>query len=829
MTEVAKPCKSSSNRAFELHLHMKMKQSKFSYLLLAILFFAINIVHAQIPSDLSKIRASQITDAQLMQFIQQAQSSGMSEADLLAEFQRRGLPDTEIQALAARVKGLGVTATEKSTETVSSAPVTKRQYKGETAPVSKEATVSRVFGSELFAGGDPLFVPNLKIATPRNYVIGTDDELQLDIYGNNISSQKLTVTPEGTINVKYAGPVNVSGMSIEQASGVLKSRLTKFYPSLASGETRLQLALGSIRSIQVMVIGAVKKAGTITLPSIATVFNALYASGGPTDNGSYRNIVLIRNNKAIDTADLYDFLLRGDQSSNLTLRDNDVIRVPYAQVQIGLEGALNRTGIFELRSDEFLQHALDFAGGFKSNAFKGRITGFRFTDVDRKVIDIPKDNFAHFSLRNGDVLTVNTVVDKFENRVSVNGAVSKPGAYALENGLDIKGLIAKAQGLIEGAFVGRATLVRLNEDLSKEFIDIDLKKQLNGSEKIILKKEDVLNVFLEKELKEVPTVAISGAVKNGGSFEYEDSLTLQGLILKAGGFLENALGSSIEIGRRKKGVDPKNGEGKIADILVVKIDKSLNKIGEDILLQPYDQVSVRNDPGTVPQKRVSVSGKVLLPGDYTMETNADLLSDLVNRSGGLLPIADINAAKLIRRNRGVEANEIKRVAEANIKSDSNSVDEKDINALSTPNIEIAINLKKALSAPGSSDDISLEEGDQLILPQVNYVVTVSGEVQKPLSIQFEAGLGMKQYIQQTGGFGVNASRRKSFVVYPNGKSAVVKHPLGLFTSSPTITPGSTIFVPRKDEKKVRSFDPAKAGILVSALSAVMTGLVLLFR
>lgn len=826
---MAKPCKIMSNCAFELHLHMKMTKPKFSYLLIAMLFFVIGSLHAQIPSDLSKIRASQITDAQLMQFIQQAQSSGMSEADLLAEFQRRGLPDTEIQALAARVKGLGVTSTEKSSEPTSASPVTKRQYKGETAAAPRESTISRVFGSELFAGADPLFVPNLKIATPKNYVIGTDDELQLDIYGNNISSQKLTVTPEGTINVKYAGPVNVSGMTIEQATGVLRSRLTKFYPSLSSGETRLQLALGSIRSIQVMVIGAVKKPGTITLPSIATVFNALYSSGGPTDNGSYRSILLIRNNQVIDTADLYDFLLHGDQSSNLTLRDNDVIRVPYAQVQVGLEGALNRTGIFELRSGEFLQQALDFAGGFKSNAFKGRITGYRFTDVERTVIDIPKDKFDHFALRNGDLLTVNTVVDKFENRVSVNGAVSKPGAYALENGLDIKGLIAKAEGLVEGAFVGRATLVRLNEDLSKEFIDIDLKKHLNGSASIMLKKEDVLNVFLEKDLKEIPTVAISGAVKNGGSFEYEDSLTLQGLILKAGGFLENALGSSIEIGRRKKGVDPKNGEGKIAEILVVKIDKSLNKIGEDILLQPYDQVSVRNDPGTVPQKRVSVSGKVLLPGDYTMETNADLLSDLVKRSGGLLPIADANAVKLIRRNRGVVAEEVKRVAEANIKSDSTTINEKDINELSSAIVEIAINLKKALASPGSADDISLEEGDQLVVPQVNYIVTVSGEVQKPLSIQYENGLGLKQYIDQTGGYSVNAAKRNSFVVYPNGKSSVLKHPLGIFRVSPVITPGSTIFVPRKEEKKSRSFDPAKAGILVSALSAVMTGLVLFFR
>jgi protein involved in polysaccharide export with SLBB domain len=760
-----------------------------------------------------------------MQYVQQAQSSGMSEADLLAEFQRRGLPDAEIQALSARVKAASSSSSDQPA-LVSGARIIKG---GATAPKDPGRSASRVMGSELFSGADPLFVPNLKIATPKTYVIGPDDELQLDIYGNNLSSQKMIVSPDGMINVKYAGPVNVSGLSIEQVTGVLKSRLTKYYPSLSSGETRIQLTLGSIRSIQVMVIGAVKKPGTITLPSIATVFNALYASGGPADNGSYRNIALIRNSKAIDTADLYDFILKGDQTSNLPLRDNDVIMVPFAQVQVTLDGALNRTGIFELKSTEVLQDALNFAGGFTSNAFQGRITGYRFTDVQKTVIDIPKKEFSGFVLKNGDALTINTIVDKFENRVLITGAVSKPGSYALEQGLDIKGLIKKAEGLSDGAFAARATLIRLNEDLSKDFIDVDLKKHLNGEQSILLKKEDVLNVFLEKDLKDRTTVSINGAVRGNGDFEYEDSLTLQGLILRAGGFLENASVSSIEVGRRKKGIDPTDGDGKIADIIRVKVDKNLNKIGEDFYLMPYDQVSVRLDPGTIPQKNVSITGKVLFPGSYTMETNADLLSDLVKRAGGLLPIADIDAVKLIRSNRSVGASDVKRVAEANIKYDSISVDQEELGKLSNPRIEIAINLNKAIASPGSKDDISLEEGDELVVPQINYVVNVFGEVQKPISVQFEPGLGLRQYINQSGGFSVNASRGKSFVVYPNGKSSVVKHPLGIFRSTPDVTPGSTIFVPKKGERKDRSFDPAKAGILVSALSAVMTGLVLLFR
>lgn len=796
-------------------------------LVLVICLLGNGSLYAQIPSDLSKIRSSQITDAQLMQFIQQAQSSGMSEADMMAEFQKKGLPDPELQALAARVKGLS-----SENNKVANAPEvvsTNRQYKaGVNAPSAKPNT-SKVFGSELFSSADPLFVPNLKIATPKTYIIGPDDELQLDIYGNNISSQKMVVSPDGMVSVKYAGQVNLSGLSIAQATGILKARLLKFYPSLGTGSTQIQLTLGSMRSIQVMVIGAVKKPGTITLPSIATLFNALYASGGPADNGSFRNIELVRDNKILSVADLYDFILKGDQSSNVSLRDNDVIRVPFAKVQVNLDGALNRTGIFEVKPTESLQHALDFAGGFLSNAFKGRITGSRYTDTERKVIDIAKEEFSNFHLQNGDVFAVNTVVDKYENRVFINGAVSKPGAYSLDKSLDIKALIAKAQGLADGAFTGRASLVRTKEDQSKEFVDIDLRKHLSGEQSIALQKEDVLQVYFIQELKDKPTVSINGAVRKGGEFLYEDSLTLQGLILKAGGLSENALVTKVEIGRRKKGVDQNQMNAEIAEIITVKLDKQLNKVLDDVLLAPYDQVSVRIDPEVIPQKKVSATGLVLLPGAYTMQSNADLLSSLINRSGGLLPNADPSAAKLIRRNRGVESKDVVRVAKANVKNDSTAIDQEEVNEIAKTTVEIAIDLQAALLSPGSQDDILLEEGDELFVPQLNYVVTVSGEVQKIVAVQYNRSFSMRKYIDQAGGFSYDANRKRIFVIYPSGKSGVVKHPLGIFRLYPKITPGSTVFVPKKYETQKKVFDPAKAGILVSAFSAAMTGLVLLFR
>lgn len=792
------------------------------------------ISQAQIPSDLSRIKSSQITDAQLMQFVQQAQSSGMSETELMAEFQKKGLPEAELQALAGRLKGLmGSSQPMESTSDVSGSKIisNKRTYKGDFSQFKMPEKPSRVFGSELFSGVDPVFVPNLKIATPKGYVIGPEDELQLDIYGNNISNQKLMVSPEGFISVKYAGPVNVSGMTIEQAAGVLKGRLIKFYPALSSGATKLQLTLGSVRSIQVTIVGAVKKPGTITLPSITTLFNALYSSGGPLDNGSFRNIELVRNSKTIAVADLYEFILKGNQSANVSLQDNDVIRIPFAHTQVALEGELNRKGIFEVKGTETLQQALDFAGGFKSNAFKGRITGTRFTDVERKVIDIAKADFGLFKLNNGDSLYIDSVVNRFDNRVVITGAVFKPGAYSIENGMDIKALIAKAQGLKEEAFVGRANMVRLREDKTKEYKSFNLKNILNGSEKFQLVKEDSLHIVSILELRDSTTVTLLGPVKKPGDFRYEDSLTLQAILLQAGGLMENATPSRIEIGRRKKDINLGAKGAATSEVIQIDINKDLSQIGADIFLQPFDVISVKADPAKVKQISVKVSGELLFAGTYTLENPEERLSSIVKRAGGLLPYADINGAKLVRRKEKIDTAQIKRLALSTAKSsaelkNSDTATSLATKELSSPTTDVALDLAKIMAKPNSDDDLTLQDGDELIIPRFNNTVSVGGEVLKPVTVQYESGKGFGSYLSAAGGFTRNAYKSRAFVVYPNGRSAKSHSLLGI-RSYPKVTPGSSIFVPAKPESN--SFDPAKAGILVSALSAVMTGMVLLFR
>ena len=801
------------------------------------LTFTFNQLKAQLPSNLSNVRASQITDAQLMQFLQQSQSSGMTEDQLLQEFKRRGLPDAELETLVNRIKlmtGVELSASEDiEMGEKKDGKSSTRKYKGESKTFKIPVKPSRVFGADLFSSADPVFIPNLKIATPKGYVLGSEDELQLDIYGNNISNQKLTVSPDGFINVKYAGPINVNGMSIEQAAGVIKARLSKFYPALSSGATKIQLSLGSVRSIQVMVVGAVKKPGTVTLPSVATLFNALYVSGGPLENGSFRNIELVRDNKVIAYADLYDFILRGDQGSNLSLRDNDVIRIPYAKTQIAIEGGVNRVGIFEVKNNETIKDVLEYSGGFKGSAFKGRITGTRYTDVERSVIDIAKEDYSSYKLMHGDSLYVDTVLNKYDNRVFVSGAVFKPGAYSLDKDMDVKLLIQKAQGLKDEAFTGVANMVRLREDYTKEYLTLDLRDVMSGKSLVKLRKEDSLHVESILDLQDYTLVTINGPVKNPGRFKYEDSLTLKGLILKSGGLLDNATTMKIEVGRRRPDFEVGIKGAPTSEIISIDIDRSLTDKGKEIILKPFDVVSIKQDPTKVKQVTVEIKGEVAFAGSYTLENPEEKLSSIIKRAGGVLPYADIYGAKLVRKRLVQDTAFIKRLTLSNLnvndidkeKSDTSKLIEMD--QLNSKTTDVALELDKILANPGSGEDVSLQDEDQIVIPRFVNTVGVSGEVLKPVTVQFEPGRDFRSYISAAGGFNRNAYKKRVFVVYPNGRSSSTKSFLGI-KSYPRLTPGSSIFVPVEPARQ-SGFDPAKAGVFVSAFTAILTSMILLFR
>jgi protein involved in polysaccharide export with SLBB domain len=784
-----------------------------------------SVAQAQLPSDLSKIKSSQITDDQLFQFVQKAQSSGQSHEDILSELKQRGLPDAELLTLSDRVAGLMGADNTSATSVGSSATQSKRTSLATIKQNVEAPTTSKVFGAELFSGASPMFVPNLNIATPANYKVGPGDELLLEVYGNNVFVQKLLVSREGFVNVKYAGLVNVNGSTIQDLANIIKNRLSRFIPSLAGGGSKLNLSLASIRSISVNVVGAVKKPGTITVPSLATLFNALYATGGPLENGSLRTIELIRGNKKILEADLYDFLLKGDQSANIFLQDNDLIRVPFAKQQVQLTGLLNRTGIFEVKPSEKLSDLFEFAGGFKPVAYQGRVTGTRNGYLTKEVIDVPSNNFSDFLLRNGDSLHVDSLIDKFVNRVTINGAVYKPGAYAWERGQQLTDLIQKAEGLKEEAFLGSVNVLRTFENLEKQNISVDLRAILKGQQSFTLLNEDVITVFSSYDLKDKFNISISGPVRNPGSFPYADSITLQQLILLSGGFTDKAIPTSIEIGRNKKEAGAgKNADAKV-EIIKVSVNADLNKTGADFKLLPGDIVSVKSDPLKIPQSKVLLTGKVLFPGTYVLESREDRLSNILTRAGGLLNIADENGVKVIRRNIVQNQEELAKAAEKQTKTRKDSGNSK-LENLNYQVSEIAVNLKALLKAPGTADDIILEDGDEVVIPQIKNVVTMTGEVLKPVAVQFTPGKSFNYYISSAGGFSSKAKKGKSFVIYSNGRSKRTTGILGIFKNHPKITPGSTVVVPAKPERDGK-FDPAKAGILISALSALVSTIAIL--
>lgn len=779
-------------------------------------------VNAQLPQDMSKVKSADITDAQLQEFLQKAASSGLSEMQIEQEFSKRGMPANEINLVRSRINNLPKTANLISEPTI--VKQSARTVSTTSNVVGNKVNTSNVFGSELFSNPSSSFEPSINIPTPKNYTLGFGDKILLDIFGVNLSQQTLEVNAEGTVYVKYIGPVYVNGLTIEEASKRINVKLSKYYPAIQSGQTKAQLSLTTIRTIKVMVFGAVQKPGTYSVSSLSTLYNVLYLSGGPTENGSFRNIEVIRNSKKILTADLYDFLLYGNQKGNIRIEDGDLIRIPFAKLKVTLTGEVNRSAVFELQSGETLKDVIGFAGDFKVTAYKARITGTRLTDFDKLVLDISKDSIASFKPLNGDEYNVTGIVDKFQNRLTIEGAVFKPGNFSFTKGMLVRDLLNKAEGLKEDAYTGRAVIVRTRENLTKEYINLNIAKDSSG-QTFLLQKEDVLQISSIFDIRDQFSVTINGAVRKPGTFEFEDSLSLKTVILKAGGFADNATGMGLQIARRKKDVDVNNPNSPIVELIEVNDTKDLTQGSADFILKPFDIVSVKVNPSYKDQISVAVTGEVLAPGSFSLLSRVEKISDLIKRAGGVLYTANISGARLRRKNNlyDVDLKVVKKIAESSARDSSGVTYE----AERKPYTEIAIDLPKILQNPGIKEDILLEEGDVIFIPSINNMVSVSGEVFKPLDISYDDNKSFQDYLSDAGGITNSANKKRMFVVYPNGRAAKIKHSFFFFKKYPVITAGAKIFVPKEPEKK--GTDYAKAGIIISGVSAVITAIALAYQ
>ena len=790
------------------------------------------------PQNLSSVRVDELTDAQVRQFMAQIEALGMTEAQLEQVAQARGMAPSEVQKLRERVEKLKKEELKNNANGNLSQEAlrrgTGRSGVGQDSLSVKRDSVSlvdqalsllrsKIFGADLFKTSGLTFEPNLRLATPRNYVIGPDDELLIDIFGYSEASYQLTVSPEGTINIPYVGVVPVSGMTIESATSRIRSRLSQVYSGLRTGNTSVSIAIGKIRSIKVILTGEVVKPGTYSLPSVATVFNALYSSGGPTENGSFRQIELIRAGKKVVVLDVYDFLLTGELKSNVRLQDQDVIRIPTYRKRVEIVGEVKRPGIFEMVDGETLNDLLRFAGDFSERAYQARVKVLKNTAIERKISDITSDEFVTYEPSTGDKFFVDEILDRFENRVTIEGAVFRPGQFELEPDLTLIGLIHKAEGLREDAFKNRGYITRLKSDLQTELVSFDIAKILSGqAPDIPLKREDVVVISSIFDLKEEYKIHITGEVLQPGTFDYSEGMTVEDAILKAGGLKEGATGQRIEISRRVKNSNVLSASAQTAQVFQIDLNQGLKATGKRFELLPFDIIVVRQSAGYEVQRQVRIEGEVLFPGIYTIKSKDERVSDLVKRAGGFTNLAYLEGGSL-KRPAKQDTSRMSRLKRLQLGiSDSIQLGkELDVDE----NEFVGIDLPKIVSAPGSKEDLFLEEGDVVTVPKQLQTVKVNGVVLSPVTVMFSKNKSVRAYISNAGGFGEKALKKNTYVIYANGSVKSTRRFLLFFNNYPRVGPGSEIFVPIKAEgRKVSAGELVSITTGLASLAAIIVSL-----
>ena len=747
-----------------------------------------------------KQRVEDLTDEQVSAFLQKAKASGMSEAQIEKAATLQGYSPADVAKMRERLNNISTEKGKKTNDSdisdVRKATKTKAYSDSTNTPKTDMDSVKitikkpKVFGMSMFAAGGLSFEADLRIATPRNYQLGPDDELNIDIFGNALDNYKVKVSPEGTIRILNLSPIYVSGLTIESASERIIGRLRQLYQgiNMPGSGVSAQITLGSIRSIKVTITGEVTKAGTYTISSLATVFNALYAAGGPSENGSFRNIKVIRDNKIVRVLDLYDFLLRADQKDNIRLQDQDIIRVADYETRVEVAGEVKRPMIFEVEKSETLKDVLRFAGGFTDKAYTYTIGLKRNTARELKLVNISQDEVGSFIPQRGDKYTVGEILERFENRVQIKGAVFRDGEFALEAGVTtVKELIKKAEGLREDAFMNRAIINRQKGDNDPIVIAFDLGKLMRGEiDDIPLKREDVIVIRSIKSLREKRIVTIEGEVNKEGKFDYVEGLTIADIIVLANGFKEGASNAKIELSRRVKDDTTGLASNQNVRIEAFDIDKDLRISTSDArtLIQPFDKIIVRKSPRYENQKEVAIEGEVKFPGTYTIKDKTQRISDLIILAGGLRDGAFPKGATFNR-----------------------------------DSTQIAVDLTIIQKNPSSQENLLLIQGDRLFIPRELETVKMTGELLNPISVAFRPNLSVKDYIAQAGGFTDKAARRRVFVKYANGFSDRTKTFL-FFTTYPKVEQGSEIIVPAiLDDVNTKMTTAEKVAIL-GAVSSI---------
>lgn len=658
----------------------------------------------------------------------------------------------------------------------------------------KELDQKKVFGRDIFNNKELTFEPNMNIATPQNYKLGPGDAVFIDIYGASQKTIEGTISPDGEITIDGFGPVHVSGLTVAQANSKLRSTLGARYSS-----SKIKLTVGQTKTIMVNVMGEVKVPGTYTLSAFATVFHALYMAGGTNELGTLRSIKVYRNNKLVTVVDIYDYILNGKLTGNIRLADNDVIVVGPYDCLVNITGKVKRPMYYEMKRNESLSTLLKYSGGFAGDAYTKSVRVVRKTGQQRSVFNIEEFDMASFHVSDGDSVSVDSILPRYENTVELKGAVFRPGLYQLGNNINsVRSLIEHAEGITEEAFTNRAVMHRMKADRTLEVVSVDLAGILNGtSADIPLKENDVLFVPTKQDAMVDRTITIHGEVHYPGIYKYADNETIEDFILQAGGLRESASMVKVDVARRVS--DPK---ATVNDSIIARTYSFAIKDGfvvdgtPGFTLMPFDEVYVRKSPGYSAQQNIKVEGQAMFPGTYTLSMKNERLSDILKKAGGVTDLAYTPGARLERRITPDEKLRMQTITNMlNSQSGNDSLDIKKLDLGNT--YYVGIELDKAIAEPGGDADIVLREGDRLIIPEYNGTVKISGDVMYPNTVAYEKGKRASYYIDQAGGWGDRAKKSNTYIIYMNGTVAKVGH-------NAKIMPGCEIVVPSKPKKDART-------------------------
>ena len=790
-----------------------------------LLFFWMSLITvlAQNPAS---IDVNNLSEQQIQQIANEVKTRGLTIDQAAQMAQMQGATPQQIEQLKRRIQELNFSKGQSIANPASKNMQTtslERVAFSEKAQINASPEVKRIFGFQLFNSDNLTFEPPVNIPTPQNYVLGIDDEIQVSIWGASQQTYQLRVETNGAINIPDLGPVYVSGMEFLKARELLKKRLIAIYQGMGGQypNTFAEVSISNLRSIKINVIGEVMVPGTYTLPSTASAFNALYLSGGPNENGSFRSIQLIRDNKIIKTIDVYDFLINANTQGNIQLREQDVIYIPTYQKRVEATGAFKRKGIFELTEKENLADLIRYLGGFTDRAFKAQLSLTRITDSEKKVIDISQSIYDSFIPTNGDAIVASEIIDRYENRINISGAVFRPGNYELTEGLTLSGLIKKAQGVTENYFGNRGLIIRLQDNLSPMTLSFNVDEVLKGSHDVPLQREDQIIIQDIFRMRETRTIQIFGEVQAPGEFAFTDNMTLKDLIFKAGGLSEAASESYIELARRHNYEEANLVSDEIVKLFQFNIgrDLKLDSKDEAFLLLPFDYIYVRRAPSYHKQRTVFISGEVRYPGAYSISSKNETVSDLIKRAGGLMPNAFIKGARMKRANQQIDLT---------MKAIRNNLPDSLIpNAeAQIANDQLELRLESIMKNPKSYYDYLLKDGDQIIIPEIAQEVRISGEILNPIGMAYRDGQRLKYYINRSGGFTDKAQRKRVYVIYSDGTSSVTKNFLG--HHYPSTEPGCQIVVPQKPEK-VKSDNTAKWLTIATTLSTLMVAIVTLVK